>query len=135
MTNANELHLVYKLRRALNENLENLPSSTTDRLAAARRAALSRQTKHKPLYAFVAESHLATQLGAFFQDPQAWAARIGVAALVFMLAIGLSNIIDSEQQQRIKETADLDALVLTDELPLSAYLDHGFNAYLDKKDF
>ena len=35
-----------------------------------------------------------------------------------------------EQKQRIAELAELDAALLSDELPLSAYLDHGFNAYL-----
>jgi hypothetical protein len=35
-----------------------------------------------------------------------------------------------EQERRIAEIAELDAAVLSDELPLTAYLDHGFNAYL-----
>jgi hypothetical protein len=30
--------------------------------------------------------------------------------------------------------AELDAAVLSDELPLSAYLDHGFNAYLENRE-
>jgi hypothetical protein len=29
--------------------------------------------------------------------------------------------------------AELDAAVLADELPLTAYLDHGFNAYLESQ--
>jgi hypothetical protein len=29
--------------------------------------------------------------------------------------------------------AELDAAVLSDELPLTAYLDTGFNAYLEKR--
>jgi hypothetical protein len=29
--------------------------------------------------------------------------------------------------------AELDAAVLSDELPLTAYLDHGFNAYLESQ--
>ncbi|CAJ2906328.1 transmembrane protein [Burkholderia pseudomallei] len=32
--------------------------------------------------------------------------------------------------QRTAELADIDAAMLSDDLPLTAYLDHGFNAYL-----
>jgi hypothetical protein len=42
----------------------------------------------------------------------------------------LIGIVQYEKQLRINETADIDAAMLTDELPLSAYADHGFNAYL-----
>ena len=42
----------------------------------------------------------------------------------------MGGIYHHEQQRRIAEIAELDAAVLSDELPLSAYLDHGFNAYL-----
>ena len=34
--------------------------------------------------------------------------------------------------QRAAELADIDAAMLNDELPLNAYLDHGFNAYLSR---
>jgi hypothetical protein len=43
------------------------------------------------------------------------------------------SIFEYEQQERISDLAEIDALVLSDELPLSAYLDHGFNAYLAKQ--
>jgi len=45
----------------------------------------------------------------------------------------LVGIYQYEQQRRIAETAEIDAAVLSDELPLSAYTDHGFNAYLAKR--
>lgn len=35
-----------------------------------------------------------------------------------------------ENMQRAAELADIDAAMLSDNLPLNAYLDHGFNAYL-----
>jgi hypothetical protein len=34
----------------------------------------------------------------------------------------------------VADLAELDAAVLSDELPLSAYLDHGFNAYLTQSE-
>lgn len=48
--------------------------------------------------------------------------------------IGLTGIYEFEQQQHIFETAEIDAAVLSDELPLIAYFDHGFNAYLVKRE-
>ena len=39
-----------------------------------------------------------------------------------------------EQQERIADLAEIDAAVLSDELPLDAYLDHGFNAYLSQSE-
>jgi hypothetical protein len=39
-----------------------------------------------------------------------------------------------EQQQSIVELAEMDAAVLSDELPLSAYLDQGFGAYLETRE-
>ena len=52
---------------------------------------------------------------------------------MIVLVIGLVGIYQFEQQQRINEIADIDAAVLSDELPLSAYLDHGFSTYLAKR--
>jgi hypothetical protein len=62
-----------------------------------------------------------------------WLGRMGLAVPVLALVAGLISIYQFEQQQRINDTAEIDAGVLSDELPLSAYLDHGFNAYLAKR--
>ena len=43
-----------------------------------------------------------------------------------------SGIAYWEDQQRTAELADIDAAMLSDDLPLNAYLDHGFNAYLSR---
>lgn len=43
---------------------------------------------------------------------------------------GLVGIAYWEDMQRTAELADIDAAMLSDDLPLNAYLDHGFNAYL-----
>ena len=59
--------------------------------------------------------------------------KLGVAAPLILGIVLLVGLYQYEQQQRIAETADIDAAVLADELPLSAYLDHGFNAYLAKR--
>lgn len=130
---AKQLNFAYQVRHALDENLEALPASTTERLATARKMALSRKKKDSPLRAFVTEGAFAGQVGRFFSAHMPWAGRMGLALPMIVLAVGLVGISEFEQQQRISETADIDAAVLSDELPLSAYLDHGFNAYLAKR--
>jgi predicted flap endonuclease-1-like 5' DNA nuclease len=124
--NADDINLAYKIRHALNENLDTLPASTTERLAAARAQAMSRKKADAPLRQ--------RQRRPLF-DVHAWLSpsglgRIAAVAPLVALVAGLAGVYQYEQQQRIAELAALDAAVLSDELPLTAYLDHGFNAYL-----
>lgn len=128
--NAKDINFAYKVRHALNERCDALPASTTDRLASARKIALSHQKKEAPTRVLVTRGVLAGANGMMFDQPLSWLGRLGVAApLVLGVAIFI-GMYQSAQQQRITELAEIDAGVLTDELPLSAYLDHGFNAYL-----
>jgi hypothetical protein len=124
--NTDDINLAYKVRHALNENLDNLPASTTERLASARALAMARKKAHAPV-------QQAARLGLFnvraLFSP-AGLGRLSVALPLLALAAGLAGVYQYEQQQHIAELAALDAAVLSDELPLTAYLDHGFNAYL-----
>jgi hypothetical protein len=124
--NTDDINLAYKVRHALNENLDNLPASTTERLAAARARALSRKKADAPVRR--QQSVPLFNFGALFSP--AGLGRISVAIPLLALVAGLTGVYQYEQQQRIAELAELDAAVLSDELPLTAYLDHGFNAYL-----
>jgi hypothetical protein len=131
--NTRELNFAYKVRHALNENLDNLPASTAEKLASARKIAISRKKKESGLFAFVPRLLPAGQARGFFSERFSWLARMGLAVPLVVLAVGLTSIYQFEQQRHINDTADIDAEVLADELPLSAYLDHGFNAYLAKR--
>lgn len=131
--NAKQLNFAYRVRHALNEDLNNLPGPTTERLAAARQIALARKKKDAPVRVFAAQRAIAGNVGAFFGDQLAWLGRLGLVIPVFAVMIGLGGLYQLEVQQRISDTADIDAAVLSDELPLDAYLDHGFNAFLAKR--
>ena len=133
--NTDELNFAYKVRHALNERLDDLPASTTDRLAQARKMALARKKAHVevPLSVRVAKAEMAPS-GGFLSQGFGWLGRMGVAVPMLVLVAGLAGIYQYEQQQRIADLAELDAAVLSDELPLSAYLDHGFNAYLTQSE-
>jgi hypothetical protein len=128
--NSRELDFAYKVRHALNENADKLPASAAVRLASARKLALSRK-KSEPLHVRVGA--FASRGGAFLDEPISWLARMGLVLPIIVLVVGLTGIYQAEQQRRISDIAEIDAMVLSDELPLSAYLDHGFNAYLAKR--
>jgi len=134
--NPKELNFAYKVRHALNENVDNLPPSIAERLASTRQIALSRKKKESGLRILLTQRTLAGEAGRLLDTRLPWLARIWFALplLVLLLgALGLASIYRHEQQRFISEIAEIDAAVLTDELPLSAYVDHGFNAYLAKR--
>ncbi|KJR94958.1 DUF3619 family protein [Burkholderia pseudomallei] len=127
-----ELDFALKVRRALDERAASLPAATADRLAAARRAALARK---KPDAAIVLVTALAGGAGTLELRPpgeprSSLARRLARAWPLALLLAGLIGIAYWEDMQRTAELADIDAAMLSDDLPLTAYLDHGFNAYL-----
>jgi hypothetical protein len=129
--NTDDINLAYKIRHALNENLDHLPASTTDRLAAARALALSRKKADAPRAATVRQQQArrpAFDVRSVLAMP--WAMRTAVAAPLLAMVVGLVGVYQNAREQRVAELAELDAAVLSDELPLTAYIDHGFNAYL-----
>lgn len=131
--NTRELNFAYKVRHALNESAEKLPLSTTEKLASARKIALARQKKASGLRVLVPQRLFAGEAGQFLNAPLAWLGRMGILVPVVALFALLASIYQVEQQH-ISDTAEMDVAVLADELPLSAYLDNGFNAFLAARD-
>ncbi|WP_426102614.1 DUF3619 family protein [Massilia sp. TSP1-1-2] len=127
--NSDDLNFAYKVRHALNEHAEQLPSSTVDRLAAARKAAMARKKPDAPVR--LAQRQMAGNIGSLFSFSTL--GRMAVIVPLLALVVGLAGIYEYEEQQRISEMAELDAALLADDLPLTAYLDTGFNAYLEKR--
>jgi hypothetical protein len=133
--NTDDINLAYKIRHALNQNLENLPASTTDRLAAARAAAMARKKPDAARAAQASAQQQRTPVRESRFDLRSalalpWALRAAVAAPLLAMVVGLVGVYQNEREQRTAELAELDAAVLSDDLPLTAYTDHGFNAYL-----
>ena len=131
--NTGELDFAYKVRHALSESIDKLPASTAERLASARKVALTRQKKESALRVFISQRTFAGDVGHTFNTPLTWLGRAGLMVPVAALFALLTSIYEVEQKH-IRNTAEMDAAVLTDELPLSAYLDNGFNAYLVARD-
>lgn len=134
----NDLTLAYKLRHALDESAQNLSEKTGERLSSARKIAISRKKQASTQSVPVTRTAMAGAPGArFFHAPDnwtTWLGRMGVIIPLAALVLGLMGLYQYEQQEQIIETANIDAEVLTDDLPLSAYLDHGFNAFLSSVD-
>ncbi|WP_233800440.1 DUF3619 family protein [Paraburkholderia sp. HP33-1] len=134
-----ELEFARQLRRALDENTASLPPATVDRLAAARRAALARK-KPEPVSAPVFAPAFAGMPAGMAGLPQRGLEqrrrsplrRFALAWPLAALLVSLIGIAYWEDHQRTAELADIDAAMLSDDLPLNAYLDHGFNAYLSR---
>ena len=131
--NAKEINFAYRVRHALNENLDQLPPATTSRLAAARQLALSRKKPDAARRVFVPRPVAVDGSTGFFSRPVSWLGRMSVALPAIIVFVSLIGMYQAEKRQHIVELAEIDAMVLSDELPLTAYLDHGFNAYLAKQ--
>ncbi|MCA1325410.1 DUF3619 family protein [Herbaspirillum sp. alder98] len=127
-----ELQFAYKVKLALDANLDNLSDDTLQHLSAARRVAMAR--KKKAVVVRVQQPVLAGALGgSMSSDAPSWLSRLGVAVPLLAGIILFAGIYQHENAKRVTELAEIDAAVLSDELPLSAYLDHGFNAFLAEK--
>jgi hypothetical protein len=117
----NEQQFGYRIKQNLNQGLP-LDSVTLNRLKAAREMALEHQRASAPSYAF-AWAHNGI---SYFNRPLA--PRLLLSGLILLLGLLVTNY--WYQAQLIEENVEIDAAVLTGELPIDAYLDKGFGAWL-----
>lgn len=133
-----ELEFARQMRRALDENAASIPTATVDRLAAARRAALARKKPDAVSAPVFVPSFAGVGMPGGMppvelpQRRRSPLRRFALAWPLVALVVSLVGIAYWEDQQRTAELADIDAAMLSDDLPLNAYLDHGFNAYLSR---
>jgi hypothetical protein len=124
-TAMNELQFGNQVRQALNEGTP-LDARTLERLRAARLAALEhrrRAAAQQPAFAGNGVDRAAAPL------------RFSRTLLVplLLLALGLAFLYSAQQTRQVAETVELDTQLLADELPIDAYLDKGFEAWLKKR--
>ncbi|TCS39605.1 uncharacterized protein DUF3619 [Paucimonas lemoignei] len=133
--NVKDLNFAYRVKHALDQNLENLPASTAERLASARKIAMTRK-KPEPLHLRVGRLALTGpgHIGDYVQTRLSWIGRVGVMTPLLLGALVFVGLYQFENEQRIAELAEIDAAVLADDLPVAAYVDKGFNAYLASRD-
>ena len=124
-----EQRFAYRIRQALNESAAAIPAAALERLAMARKTALRAQRSGASRHVLAGQAALAGSNGN--RDTRFGFGRAGlVFSLLLLVGVCLTGLFQIEQQRRIEELADMDVAVLADELPISAYADHGFNAFL-----
>jgi len=109
------------VRHQLNAGLSTLDKHQADRLFAARQIALRRYPKHQTELAFAG-------LGRHSWNSLEYGLRptLIAGALILALFFGSQTI----SQQHVDALEDLDSALLSDSLPLNAYLDRGFQSWL-----
>jgi len=122
MNSHDEFEFARKVAKLLDNGAQSLARDTRDRLLAARRQALGRQK------VAVAGLSLAG-LGQFASDVLLPHARMAVA--LFALALGVAFTYYWNNFQQAAENAEVDSALLADDLPINAYLDRGFRAWLE----
>jgi uncharacterized protein DUF3619 len=121
----NEQQTAYRIKQLLNQGLDLEPGKLT-RLKEAREQALARQRTRAPA-PMLAWAENVTGGGG---GPSWLVSRVllPMALLIFgLVAIGQWR--DTQQAAEIEE---IDAAVLSGDLPLDAYLDKGFDAWLKR---
>jgi hypothetical protein len=131
----NEQELPRKVAQRLEEGLETIPPAISRRLRTAREAALARVQGREVL---VARSANGTAGGALAGAPGRFLDR-RILAPALALVLALLGVLYWQQAQRVQQDhadapyadiGDFDADVLGDELPVTAYLDQGFEVWL-----
>ncbi len=113
-----------QIARRLSEGNLDLPHDFSERLRAARVQALAHR-KMAPVQAtpVVLNSGGAAVLGN-------WWRRVGAVIPLIALVVGLITIRNVQQNNHAREEAEVDAALLTDDLPPAAFTDPGFAQFL-----
>ena len=122
----NEPQFGNKIRQILNQGTQ-LDSRILNRLRLARESSLRQQLVARPGFGLAWADGLVGSFGGY----TGFSFRLVLPMAV--LVGGLLAINGWQQNQRVAEVEEIDALLLTDDLPLDAYLDKGFEAWLKKR--
>lgn len=119
----NEQQIAYRIKQHLNRGLE-LDAGKLARLKAAREQALARHRVESRVSVLVWADNVIGGLGG-----ASWFISRVLLPMV-VLILGLIAVNQWHQSQAAAEIEEIDAAVLTGDLPLDAYLDKGFDAWL-----
>lgn len=122
----NEQDLARQIVQRLNGGLDNIKQGTLYQLQSARQAALDRYREApQPVFGLAVAGNVAPSLShsRYFN-----ARYVAAAALLVLSLIGISYW----QFVMSNDVAEIDVSLLTSELPINAYLDSGFDAWLKR---
>ena len=131
MNTQQDHELAKKVVRLLNHGTAQIDANTAAKLLEARKEALA-HFREKPVLAWAPEWATASvgRLG-LFSEPFSYNLRAGFVLLALLASLAGAVAWQTMAQQG-SEIADIDEGLLTDELPINAYLDKGFDSWLKR---
>lgn len=116
----------------LDEGLDRVDETVATRLQVARKAALAHAASARSMHAMELASagpaeHGRGGMGDWRAGPRLWLA-IGL----FAIAVSSVAFLDSGSDRESDAAADLDLAILADDLPVTAYIDDGFDKWLNR---
>lgn len=123
-----ELEFTYKVRQHLQCGLDDIDALTSEKLAQFKSQALASVKNQK-------SERIALPQFAFFNASESslgsgWKEKLSIFLPLLFLILGLVTLESLTQVNHIQNIADIDTAVLTDDLPLDAYLDRGFEQFV-----
>jgi uncharacterized membrane protein (Fun14 family) len=120
----------HRITARLDEGLAELPYQVTEQLRAGRMQALAQRKKtvavRKPVSVLTRLGH-SLALGG---GPGGWGYALMSAIPVLVLVAGVMVVGAQQDETGVIEIAEVDAALLTDDLPPAAYADPGFVQFL-----
>lgn len=118
-----------RVARLLDDGLARVDSDTATRLQVARKAALARadyRPRGRLVWAFAWAGSEGTRPG--------WLAgsRLWLASSLLLAVLAGGGYTAWSARDRAADTLDLDLSILADDLPVTAYIDDGFDAWLKR---
>jgi hypothetical protein len=120
----NERKIGHQFKQQLDQALD-LEPATLNRLKVARELALSRQRMTEPAFALAWVDAVVGRLSGNLAS-----ASIAVAGAALIIA--LVGIQYWQQTPTVEEIEEIDAALLTSDLPINAYLDKSFDTWLKR---
>jgi hypothetical protein len=121
----NETQFALRVRQQLNQGAR-VDTHVAARLRAAREQALARH-RPEPMTGLALAGNAMGRIGG------ARGLSLRVLLPLAILAVAFATTYAWQQTQRAAEVEELDAQLLSSDLPIDAYLDHGFAAWLKRR--
>jgi hypothetical protein len=118
--------LARKLVHYLDDGVDRLEPRVRERLAAARRNALSHYREPAPVFGLAWAGHAVARL----TGRRSHSGSLLIAATALVLA--MAGVLYWQSTRPTNGIAEIDLYLLTDELPINAYLDKGFDSWLKR---
>jgi hypothetical protein len=120
----NDIHFTFRVKQHLNRGLHEIDEDTLERLRSAREAALAIQKQSAALPLLATAGHA---LRFHFEGR---GLRLSLAAVALVLAAAL--FANWQSDRILAELSEFDSTLLSDDVPLEALVDKGFEQWLQK---